>query len=144
MATRVQVVIDCADPAKLAEFWALALGYEVQEPPPGYPSWEHFLRARRVPEAEWNCVSAIVDPAGVGPRICLYRVREPKVGKNRLHLDLSVGGGTDVPVEARRERILEEAARLETFGAARQRVVEDWSGVWVIMQDPEGNEFCVY
>jgi hypothetical protein len=144
MATRVQVVIDCADPAKLAEFWEFALGYELQGPPPGYASREHFLRARGVPDSEWNRVSAIVDPAGLGPRICLYRVHEPKVGKNRLHLDLSVGGGPDVPIEARRERIFMEAARLETFGAVQQRVVEDWSGVWAIMQDPEGNEFCVY
>jgi hypothetical protein len=144
MATRVQVVIDCADPGKLAEFWALALGYEVQEPPPGYSTWEDFLRQRGIPESDWNSASAIVDPAGVGPRIYLQRVSEPKVVKNRLHLDLSVGGGADVPVEARRERIFEEAARLETFGASQQRTVEDWSGFWLIMQDPEGNEFCLY
>ncbi|GAA1793204.1 VOC family protein [Planosporangium flavigriseum] len=144
MATRVQMVIDCADPAKLAEFWALALGYEMQEPPPGYATWEDFLRARGIPKSEWNAVSAIVDPYGVGPRIHLQRVSEPKAGKNRLHLDLSVGGDADVPAEARRERIFEEAARLETFGATRQRAVEDWSGFWMIMQDPEGNEFCLY
>jgi hypothetical protein len=144
MATRVQVVIDCADPAKLAEFWAQALGYEVQGPPQGFATWEDFLRARGIPESEWNYASAVVDPDGTGPRIYLQRVPEPRAVKNRLHLELGVGGGADVPVETRRERIFEEAARLETFGASRQRAVEDWSGFWVIMQDPEGNEFCLY
>jgi predicted enzyme related to lactoylglutathione lyase len=49
-----------------------------------------------------------------------------------------------VPVETRRERIFEEAARLETFGASRQQAVEEGGGFWVIMQDPEGNEFCLH
>jgi catechol 2,3-dioxygenase-like lactoylglutathione lyase family enzyme len=144
MATRVQVVIDCADPAKLAEFWAQALGYEVQNPPQGYATWEDFLRARGIPEVEWTSASAVVDPDGTGPRIYLQRVPEPRAGKNRLHLDLGVGGGADVPLQTRRERIFEEVARLETFGASRQRAVEDWGDFWVIMQDPEGNEFCVH
>jgi hypothetical protein len=140
----VQVVIDCADPAKLAEFWAQALGYEVQDPPPEYATWEDFLRARGVPESEWNSASAVVDPDGTGARIYLQRVPQPGAGRNRLHLDLGVGGGSGVPVETRRERIVEEVARLETFGATQQRAVEDRSGFWVIMQDPEGNEFCLY
>jgi hypothetical protein len=144
MATRVQVVIDCADPAKLAEFWAQALGYEVQDPPPGYATWEDLLRERGIPDSEWNSASAVVDPDGTGPRIYLQRVSEPRGGKNRLHLDLGVGGGSGVPVQTRRERIVQEVARLETFGATRERAVDDGSGVWVIMQDPEGNEFCLY
>jgi hypothetical protein len=144
MATRVRVVIDCAEPEKLAEFWAQVLGYEVQDPPHGYPTWEDFLRARGVPESERNAASTVIDPDGIGPGICLRRVPEPKTVKNRVHLDLAVSGGPDAPTEARRERIFEEAARLETFGATRQRAVEDWSGLWVIMQDPEGNEFCLH
>jgi hypothetical protein len=144
MATRVQVVIDCADPAKLAEFWAQALGYEVQGPPQGHATWEDFLRTRGIPESELNSASAVVDPAGTGPRIYLRRVPEPRAVENGLHLDLGVGGGAGVPVRTRRERIFEEAARLETFGASQQRAVEDGSGFWVIMRDPEGNEFCLY
>jgi hypothetical protein len=138
------VVIDCAEPEKLAEFWALALGYEAQDPPHGYATWEDFLRVRGVPESEWSAASAVVDPDGIGPGIYLQRAPEPKVVKNRVHLDLDVSGGPGVPAGTRRERIYEEAARLETFGASRQRAVEDWSGLWMIMQDPEGNEFCLH
>jgi hypothetical protein len=54
MATRVQVVIDCADPERLARFWAVALGYQEQPPPGGFDSWEDALRAWDVPEEQWN------------------------------------------------------------------------------------------
>src|SRR5262249_10367422 len=67
MATRVQVVIDCADPERLARFWALALGYREQPPPEGFDSWEDALRAWNVPEDQWNSRSAVIDPDGVGP-----------------------------------------------------------------------------
>lgn len=133
MATQVQVVIDCADPVKLAEFWALALGYEVGEPP--------GQAARDVTEPDSDCARTVLDPAGAGPPICLRRVPEPKSVKNRVHLDLHVGAGA--PAGTRRERIVEEAARLETFGAVAQRAVSDGDTFRVIMQDPEGNEFCV-
>ena len=58
MTTKVQVVIDCADPAKLAPFWRDALRYKLQDPPAGFASWEDFLRANDVPESEWNSASA--------------------------------------------------------------------------------------
>jgi Glyoxalase-like domain len=101
VAAKVQVVIDCADPARLAGFWAEALGYRVQDPPSGFDSWLAFLISVGVPESEWNSASAVVDPDGAGPRIYLQRVPEPKAGKNRLHLDLNVGGGHDVPIDQR-------------------------------------------
>ena len=69
MATGVQVVIDCADPARLAEFWAAALGYVEQAPPEGFASWQDWLKARGVPEWEWNSANAVVDPDKRGPRI---------------------------------------------------------------------------
>jgi hypothetical protein len=69
MATGVQVVFDCADPDRLARFWAEALHYKIQDPPPGFDSWEAFLKAQDIPETDWNSASAVVDPDGVGPRI---------------------------------------------------------------------------
>ena len=69
MAVGVQVVIDCADPARLGEFWAVALGYERQAPPPGFASWPDFLTAQGVPESEWNSRNAVIDPDGRGPRL---------------------------------------------------------------------------
>jgi Glyoxalase-like domain len=143
MATHVQVVIDCADPAKLGGFWAQALGYKVQDPPQGFASWPDFLRANKVPESEWNSANALVDPDGAGPRVFFQRVPEPKAVKNRVHLDLNVSGGLATPIETRKERIAEEAARLEGLGASQVRTVHNWGGYWMVMQDPEGNEFCL-
>ena len=56
------VTIDCADSRSLAPFWAAALGYQVQPPPPGFDSWEAFLDARGVPEDQRNNASAIALP----------------------------------------------------------------------------------
>jgi hypothetical protein len=50
MAKKIQVVIDCADPAKLAEFWAFALGYHLPDPPGDFATWPEFLAAQGVPE----------------------------------------------------------------------------------------------
>ena len=143
MATRLQVVIDCADPARLAEFWAEALGYRVQEPPAGFDSWPQFLQATGVPESEWEAASAVVDPDGVGPRIYLQRVPEPKICKNRLHLDLNLAGGQHVPAEQRQETLGQHVERLSKLGASLVEERELWGEYWVVMQDPEGNEFCV-
>lgn len=143
MATQVQVVLDCADPEQLARFWSQALGYQVQDPPAGYPTWEDFLRDIGVPPQDWNSASALVDPQGRGPRIYLQRVSEPKAGKNRVHLDLNVGGGPGTPAEERRDRVTAEVARLETLGAARVQEHTERGEYWVVMQDPEQNEFCV-
>ncbi|HEX9410379.1 MAG TPA: VOC family protein [Actinomycetota bacterium] len=143
MATSVQVVIDCADPARLANFWASALGYKLQDPPDGYSTWEEFLRAMRIPEEDWNSASAVVDPEGKGPRVYFQRVPEGKVVKNRVHLDLNVGGGRETPIEKRKARVDEEAERLVGEGATRVRPVDQRGEYWVVMQDPEGNEFCL-
>lgn len=66
MTTSIQVTFDCADPDRLARFWADVLGYQVQPPPPGFASWPEFLAARGIPEHEQPVASAIVDPAGAG------------------------------------------------------------------------------
>ena len=143
MATPIQVTFDCADPDRLATFWAAALGYKKQDPPAGYATWPEFLAAQGVPEDRWNAASAIVDPEGSGPRIYFQQVPEPKTVKNRVHLDVNVGGGRDTPDDERRARVNTAVERLLGAGATRLRVGEEHGEYWVVMQDPEGNEFCL-
>ncbi len=143
MATGIQVVFDCADPDRVATFWAQALGYKKQDPPQGYASWIDFLKAQGVPQDQWNSASAIVDPAGTGPRIYFQRVPEGKTVKNRVHLDLNVGGGRGTPPDEQRRRVDAEAERLVREGGRRLRAVEERGEYWVCMLDPEGNEFDV-
>jgi hypothetical protein len=143
MGTSFQVVIDCADPDKLARFWVEALHYKIQDPPQGFASWIEFLKAQGVPESDWNSASAIVDPEGKGSRIYFQRVPETKTVKNRVHLDINVGGGREVSLEERRKRVSAEMIRLEGFGAKRFREMNERDEYWIVMQDPEGNEFCL-
>jgi hypothetical protein len=143
MATSVQVNFDCADPDRLATFWAAALGYAKQDPPAGYATWPEFLAAQGVPEDQWNAASAIVDPEGVGPRIFFQQVPEPKASKNRVHLDVNVGGGPTTPHADRRQRIDDAVERLIRIGATKLGPFEQLGEYWVVMRDPEGNEFCL-
>ena len=139
MARAVQVVIDCADPDRLAGFWAGVLGYELDAPPPGFASWPDALQAWGVPESEWNSRSAVVDPDGVGPRIFFQRVSEQKGTMNRLHLDVRSaprGRATPEMVDAERDRIV-------ALGATVARSVAEAPDYFHVMLDPEGNEFCV-
>jgi hypothetical protein len=144
MATEVQVVIDCADPARLSQFWAEALHYVRQDPPQGFDTWQDFLRSQGMPEESWNDAGAIVDPDLKGPRIYFQRVPEPKIVKNRVHLDLNVGPGVSAPLDVRQRVVNQEVERLITAGATvlRPGSVEH-DEYWVVLQDPEGNEFCV-
>jgi predicted enzyme related to lactoylglutathione lyase len=103
------VTFDCQDALLLAQFWAGALGSNVDE---------ESTREKAYVEA----------PGWGGPNMWFNRVPEQKTAKNRLHFDL----------RAPRE-ISEEAARLQALGASVLKAVEDL----VVMQDPEGNEFCV-
>lgn len=110
----IQVNIDCADPARLREFYCNALGYE--------------------PFGEFgNYVSCV--PAGddVGLKIIFQRVPESKTAKNRVHLDLIVD---DVEAEAARFVTL-GATRVSVDP------VSDGGCAWVVMHDPEGNELCL-
>jgi hypothetical protein len=144
MATHVQVVFDCADPARLAAFWTEALHYQVPPPPPGHGSWDEWVKAQGIPEANWNDFGAIEDPDRIGPRVFFQRVPEGKIAKNRMHLDLNVGGGPGVPLEERRLRVDAEVARLKALGASDERGPMNQRGeYWVRMNDPEGNEFCI-
>ena len=144
MAVGVQVVIDCADPSRVAEFWAAALGYKLQDPPAGFDSWQAFLQSRGIPESEWNSASAIVDPDGKGPRFFFQRVPEPKTVKNRMHVDLNVSGGLGVRLEERKQKSHVEAERLEALGARQLWINDSELGFSIVLADPEGNEFCVH
>jgi hypothetical protein len=125
MATvrQVQVTFDCAEPSRVAAFWADMLGYDVVGT-----------------DDAW---AAAADPAGAGPRLYFQRVPEGKVVKNRVHLDVRTATGL---IGAERLDALEaECARLVAAGATRVRLLpadgEDES--CIVMQDVEGNEFCL-
>lgn len=139
----VQVTFDCADPAQLAAFWAEVLGYRREGPPKGFESWDAALDAWGIPAERRNDRSAIVDPDGAGPRLFFQRVPEGKSAKNRLHLDVRAAPGVE---GAERMAALEtESQRLVALGATRiQRFDPDETGSsFIVMQDPEGNEFCL-
>jgi hypothetical protein len=78
MARDLQITFDCADPAGLAAFWAEAMSYKLQDPPDGFESWDQALDAWGVPPENRNDASAVVDPAGAGPRMYFQRVPEGK------------------------------------------------------------------
>jgi hypothetical protein len=143
---RFQLVIDCADPDRLARFWAEALGYVFQTPPDGFDNWDDYWRDVGVPEEELGIgEDSIVDPEGGGPRIWFQIVPESKTIKNRLHLDISVGGDRTVPIEERKLRVDAEAQRLVALGATLTAEVptEGLDHYAVAMTDPEGNEFDI-
>lgn len=144
MARDVQITFDCADPAALAEFWAVALGCRVQDPPPGFASWEQALEAMGVPRERWNDASAVVDPEGSGPRLFFQRVPEGKQVKNRVHLDVRAAPG--LTGDDRMAALEEEAVRLVSHGAKRVERHEPAPPLGaghIVMTDPEGNEFCL-
>ncbi len=144
MALKLQVVFDCRDPASLSRFYAEALRYKLQDPPSGYASWEAWLKEQGIPEAEWNSASAIIDPEGKGPRIYFQQMNTPKIGKNRLHVDINASGGSRVPLDERRGQVNKEVERLVGLGATKHHESDEGRGEYcVIMLDPEGNEFCV-
>ncbi|MDX6327140.1 MAG: hypothetical protein QOK15_3494 [Nocardioidaceae bacterium] len=143
MARQVQVTFDCGDPGALARFWAEVLGYRLDDPPPGFGSWDEALDAWGVPPERRNDRSAVSDPDGVGPRLFFQRVPEGKSVKNRVHLD--VRAATGLVGEQRMAALEAECRRLVGLGARRlQRFEPDaMSAGHVVMQDPEGNEFCL-
>src|SRR5207247_8139985 len=110
------VVIDCAEPHELARFWAAALGWRVTF------------------SSDAEC--ALEPPEGspetdVSPDLVFLRVPDEKVVKNRLHLDLRPDA-QDMQVE-----------RLLALGATRAEIGQTGEEPWVVLADPEGNEFCV-
>jgi hypothetical protein len=138
---QVQVTFDCADPRAVAEFWKVALGYVDPPVPEGFDSWEAFDASLPVESrgSSWACQ----DPEGVGPRLFFQRVPEGKVVKNRLHLDVRVGVG--LTGDERVAALETEGARLETHGARRLHLLpaDEENESCLVMQDVEGNEFCL-
>jgi catechol 2,3-dioxygenase-like lactoylglutathione lyase family enzyme len=109
------VTLDCRDERVLAAFWSAVLGWAIVVDQPG----------------DWLVLR---DPAGTEPTLAFQVVPEPKIGKNRMHLDLVPAAGALEP----------EIQRLEGLGARRLHYVEnDPDESHWIMADPEGNEFCV-
>lgn len=112
MAAELGLVLDCADPDRLAAFWSEAIGYTTLGGAGSYVM--------------------LVDETGRQPKLLLQRVSEPKVGKNRMHLDIET---PDVDGEV---------ARLEQLGATRVAgPISEHGTRWVVMNDPEGKELCV-
>ncbi|MFE3461829.1 VOC family protein [Nocardiopsis aegyptia] len=152
MSRRIQVTFDAHDPRALSTFWRDVLGY-VHPGPPGVEvpegadplaAWEDFLARIGVPEEHRNAKSAIEDPDGEGPRIFFQQVPEDKVAKNRVHLDVRAAPGLEG--ERRMAALEAECSRLVALGATRLRRDEPappLSAGFIVMADPEGNEFCL-
>jgi hypothetical protein len=144
-----KLVIDSANAPVLADFWAAALDYEVEDPSAlieqllgaGHLGAEAVvehgghkifrgLAGIRHPDDPFDAASGV----GRGRRLLFQDVPEGKSGKNRLHVDIhSEPGG-----------LAELVTRLEGLGATRVHEVDQGpAGHWWVMRDPEGNEFCV-
>ena len=148
----VQVTFDAHDPRALSTFWRDVLGY-VHPGPPGVEvpegtepldAWDEFLARVGVPEDQRNNNSAIEDPAGDGPRVFFQRVPESKTAKNRVHLDVRAAPG--LQGEERMAALEAECERVVALGATRVRRFEPdppMSLGFIVMQDPEGNEWCL-
>ena len=138
MSHPFSLTMDAADPFQLGAFWCLALGYRREDPPAPYATWEEQLTAWGLPPERWNDANAIIDPTGRGPRIFIQKVPESKTAKNRVHLDVIVSPPKD------RAAMAKKVAELIAAGAtAGETVDSDELGYWIVMADPEGNEFCI-
>ena len=144
MSVTVQVTFDAADPPARAAFWGETLGYKEEDPPEGFDSWEAWAAANDLPREEWGSYASRIDPDGVGPRLFFQRVPEPKTAKNRVHLDLAVSGARSTPVEERRRQVAAAVERAVAAGATRLKAYDEADEHWVVMADPEGNEFCLH
>jgi glyoxalase superfamily protein len=111
-----ELVIDCHDPRRLGDFWREVLGYDETEA--RFEGEHHYVE--------------LTGPAGAGPSILLLRTPDEKTTKNRLHIDVNA---TDRDQDAEVERILALGARKADIGQGEQ--------TWVVLADPEDNEFCV-
>ncbi|MFH8575334.1 VOC family protein [Streptomyces zaomyceticus] len=152
MSRQFQVTFDAHDPQALASFWRDALGY-VHPGPPGVDlpegadplaAWDDFLARIGVPEEERTTRSALEDPEGTGPRVFFQQVPEDKVAKNRVHLDVRAAPGLEG--DERMAALEAECERLVALGGKRLRRFEPappMSTGWIVMADPEGNEFCL-
>lgn len=152
MSVELQVTFDAHDPRTLSTFWRDALGY-AHPAPPGVElgegddplqAWDEFLDRMNVPPERRNSSSALEDPQRRGPRIFFQQVPEDKVAKNRVHLDLRAAPG--LKGDQRMTALEAESERLVGLGATRVQRFDPQpflSDGFIVMQDPEGNEFCL-
>lgn len=141
-AKQLQVTFDCADPRALSLFWNEVLGYQLPPPPPGFDSWDAF--SATLPPELRNSASASQDPAGAGPRLFFQRVPEGRTTKNRVHLDVRAAPG--LQGEERMVALEAECERLVALGATRVERHEPappMGAGHIVMEDPEGNVFCL-
>lgn len=158
-----QLTIDSNDPGVLVKFWAPVLGYEVQPPPEGFDTWNDYYASIGVPEHELDAdgdgSDRIFDPAGAGPPIWFQIVPEKKSIKNRFHFDLyPTRRDKSLSFEQRQQLVEAKVEELLLAGASVvRRYPDDFArpagegsddaaavdGYFVLMADPEGNEFCV-
>ena len=144
MCRQVQVTFDAGDPGALCAFWCEVLGYQLQAPPPGFDDWDTFLESVGVPPELRNDRSAALPVDGDGPRLFFQKVPEGKTAKNRVHLDVRAAPGLEG--EQRMATLQAEADRLVGLGATQMRRFEPeppMEAGFIVMQDPEGNEFCL-
>lgn len=143
MARTIQITFDAHDPRALAGFWAEVLGYVDDEPPEDFATWDDALDAWGVPPEQRGDRWAVHDPDGVGPRLYFQRVPEGKTAKNRVHLDVRAAPGLDG--DERMAAFDARAAELVARGATilRREEGNEIDGGLIVMQDPEGNEFCL-
>ncbi|TQS40114.1 VOC family protein [Cryptosporangium phraense] len=141
-----QLTINAKEPARLAQFWAAALGYTAV--PPGAPdtSWNRHYRARLGDSPAF--ADRIFDPEGLRPPIWFQPSPEERTGPNRLHLDLyPTGRDTTLTYERMVEIVDARVAELVELGATVERSEgsddPDDAFYWVVLNDPEGNVFCV-
>jgi catechol 2,3-dioxygenase-like lactoylglutathione lyase family enzyme len=142
VSRRFQITFDANDTDRLARFWAEVLGYVLQPPPEGFESWEDFARRMGIPAEDFDRFGAVVDPDGSGQRVLFQRVPEGKTAKNRMHLDIRVTE-SGLSLEEQRRIIDVEADRPVALGATRGADHVDMGMTHTVMQDPEGNEFCL-
>ncbi|MFI8944608.1 VOC family protein [Streptomyces syringium] len=138
---QVQITFDCANPERVARFWCEVLGYVVPPPPEGFATWDDFNQA--LPPEQQGSAFACIDPSGAGPRLYFQRVPESKVVKNRVHIDVRAGIG--LVGDERLATLEAECARLVALGAVCREVMraDGENESCIVMQDIEGNEFCL-
>ncbi|MEP6757606.1 MAG: VOC family protein [Actinomycetota bacterium] len=124
------IVFDCRDAAPLARFWAATLGWTIAP----YDEVELTrLAAKGITDPEEDPSVMVEPPEGTAlPVLFFTEVPEGKMSKNRVHLDVVADDDLEAEVE-----------RLEGIGASIHNWAEGDGGVWCVMLDPEGNEFCV-
>lgn len=143
MHEQFQVVFDAIDPPRLAAFWAIALHYEFQLPPPEFETWDEFADKMGIPEEDRDKLVALVPKGKTGNRILFQKVPESKTAKNRVHIDVPSGADRNAPKLERVAMIEAKVAELVEAGGTAGESHSEFGAIWTVMQDPEGNEFCV-